>query len=105
MARRNRIGLSDLNYTPEQIAAMGPEEAQTIVDLITILNGGTVDDRPRDPVSGAIWDYPLTADQCACINHASLARSDYGRKALAEMDCGCDFCLHWRRSAADLKET
>ena len=96
MARR--IGIGDL-HTPEQIAAMSPEWARAVVDLLIVLNGGEIDERPIHPVTAERLDYPLTNEQCAAINHATLANgSDYGRQALLELDCDCDFCRHWRET-------
>lgn len=79
-----------------KLARQGPEYARAIAELVTILEGGEIDDRPVHPVTGERLDYPLTNEQCAAINHASLAKSEYGKKALAELGCDCDFCRHWR---------
>lgn len=75
-----------------KLARQSPEWAQALADLITILEGGEIDDRPVHPVTGERLDYPLTNEQCAAINHASLANSEHGRKSLAELGCDCDFC-------------
>lgn len=94
MARR--FGIGDL-HTPEQIAAMSPEWARAAVNLLIILNGGQIDERPVHPVTGQPMDLPLTDMEAAAVNHSQLANMEAGRKRLAEMNCTCDWCQHWRQ--------
>lgn len=80
-----------------QIARQGPEWARAVADLVSLLEGGEIDTRPRHPLTGAPMEEPLSEMQMAALNHHRLSKMEVGRARLAEMDCDCEFCLHWRK--------
>lgn len=84
----SELGLDLRNTSPDMLEAL----AQVIV----ILNGGQIDDRPIHPVTGERLDYPLTNEQCAAINHSQIARDR--PQDMAGLQCDCSFCRQWRRT-------
>lgn len=83
-----------------KLAAQGPEWARVIGELVVMLHGGQVDERPVHPVSGTRLDDPLSPDDMAALNHGALARLEVGRERLAALGCSCSFCRHWRKEQA-----
>ena len=69
-----------------------PDELEALADVIALLSGGEIDDRPVHPVSKKRLDHPLSGDDMAAINHSQIKKYQ-GEAALLKLNCDCSYCV------------